>query len=114
MPRYIGIAALFDSPAPPGGLSLRTGFEQEAVAGDSLVVGKAEMAVIHPPEQEGVVIGEFEGFCGAVGVLDLELELDGGAHGSAVCRYFLQVWAMEEKVESRRSDSRRSEEEKGF
>jgi len=34
-----------------------TGFEQEVVAGDAIVVGKAEKAVRHPPEQEGIVPG---------------------------------------------------------
>ena len=58
----------------------RTGFEQEVVAGDLRVVGKAEMAVLHPPEEEGVVLGEFEGLWDAVGVLD------GGGHG-----YWLEV-----------------------
>ncbi len=37
------------------------GFEQEVVAGDAIIVGQTEVAILHPPEQEGVVLGEFEG-----------------------------------------------------
>lgn len=50
------------------------------MAGDLRVVGKAEVAVLHPPKQEGVVLGEFEGAGGAVGVLDLEGD---GSHGES-------------------------------
>ena len=62
----------------------RTGFELEVVARDLLVVRQAEVAVRHSPEQEGVVLGEFEGPCCAVGVWDLEV--DGAGHG-----YWLEV-----------------------
>ncbi len=41
-----------------GGLGW-AGFEQEMVAGDPLVIGKR--AILHSPEQEGVVLGDFEG-----------------------------------------------------
>lgn len=62
----------------------RAGFEQEMVAGDLSVVRQAEVAVLHAAEQKGIVLGEFEGAGGTVGVLDLEV--DGGGHG-----YWLEV-----------------------
>ena len=48
------------------------------MAGNLGITGNAEMAIRHPPEQEGVVLGKGEGFGGAVGAVDVEM--DGGGH----------------------------------
>ena len=63
-----------------GGLG-RAGFEEEMVAGNLRVVRQAEVAIVHPPEQEGIVLGEFEGTGGAIGMVSEEV--DGAGHGVA-------------------------------
>ena len=77
----VDLSAVHAAEVAQGGLR-RAGFEQEVVARDLGVVGKAEVAVSHPSEQEGVMLGEFEGAGAAGGVLDLES--DGGGHGEEV------------------------------
>jgi hypothetical protein len=64
-----------------GGLR-RAGFEQKMVARDLVVVWQAEVAVLHPSDQDGFVLGEFEGAGGAVGVLDLVV--DGSGHAEVL------------------------------
>ena len=51
------------------------------MAGNLWVAGNAEVAICHASEQEGVVLGEGEGFRGAVGATDLKMD---SGHG-AVC-----------------------------
>jgi hypothetical protein len=50
----------------------RAGFEEEMMTGHLWVAGHAKVAIGHPAEQEGVVLGEGEGAGGAVGVEDVE------------------------------------------
>ena len=50
----------------------RAGFEEEMMAGHLRVAGDAEVAIRHPAEQEGVVLGEGEGPGGAIGAADVE------------------------------------------
>ncbi len=47
------------------------------VTRDLGVVRQAEVAIRHPTEQKRVVLGEFEGFGGAIGVFDLEGDFGG-------------------------------------
>jgi hypothetical protein len=68
----VHMSAVHAAEITQGGLR-RAGFELEMVARDLGVVGKAEVAVLHPAQQEGVVFGEFEGLCAAIGMLDLEV-----------------------------------------
>lgn len=56
-----------------------TDFEQEMVARDLGVLGKVEVAVVHPPEEEGVVLGQFEDPARAAAGDDLEDDF--GGHG---------------------------------
>ena len=73
----VDVGAIHAAEVAQGGLR-RAGFEQEMVTRDLRVVGQAEVAVLHPPEQEGIVLGEVEDPGGAIGVAGVEVD---GGHG---------------------------------
>ena len=49
------------------------------VPGNLGITRNAEVAIRHPPEQKGIVLGEGKGFRGAIRVEDLEVD---GGHGA--------------------------------